>query len=54
MQYIRKSLKLMFGLGKEETMDITIVNILIVAITLGMLFVIGNGLVLLAILTLAT
>ncbi len=44
----------MFGLGKSEDFEISILNILIIAILLGSMFVVGNGLLLIWILTLAT
>lgn len=54
VSYFRKTLKLMFGLGKSEDFEISILNILIIAILLGIMFVVGNGLLLIWILTLAT
>jgi hypothetical protein len=54
VSYFRKTLKLMFGLGKSEDFEISILNILIIAILLGSMFVVGNGLLLIWILTLAT
>ena len=54
VSFIRKTLKLMFGLGKSEDFEISILNILIIALLLGSMFVVGNGLLLIWILTLAT